>query len=118
METWDGLKYGPIMIESTEECRVRFGGQTTRLSPAAFKVLLRLLACQGGIVTYSVLRRGLYNDRTVRFWICRIRKFLKRYLGDLVTIKILRNYGYRLSLAASLLLSALSLVLAIGWKNR
>lgn len=98
MENWDDFKYGPLRVFSTEGRMVDFG-KIVSLGQAEFTVMLRLMTCRGGLVSRALLMRGLISEYMLRVSICRLRKFLKKRFGDTVTIKTVRQYGYRLSLA-------------------
>ncbi len=99
MEQWDDFRYGPLQVFSSEGRLMKFDSAIVNLGRASFTVMLRLMACQGGAVSQSVLASGLASDYTLRLTICRLRKFLKIHFGDMITIKTVRQYGYRLSLA-------------------
>lgn len=102
MESWDGLKYGPLGIASVSERRVQCEDAVYQLRTAEFITLLRLMACQGSAVSRFVLVRGLANEYTLRLTICRLRKFLKEHFGDLVEIERRSSFGYKLSLTGEL----------------
>ena len=101
MEHWDNFEFGPLKVFSTTGRLIEFG-QIVGFGKAEFAVLLRLMACQGGAVSKSVLSRGI-SDTMLRLSICRLRKFLKKHFGVAIIIQTVRQYGYRLSLAESLL---------------
>ncbi len=104
MEQWDDFKYGPLQVFSTEGRLMKFNSTVVNLGKASFTAMLRLMVCHGGVVSQALLVQGLASDSTLRLAICRLRKFLKQYFGDMLTIKTVRQYGYRLSLVGSLLL--------------
>ena len=99
MKQWDDFKYGPLQVFSTEGRLVKFDNAIVGLGQASFKVILRLMSCHGGAVSRAFLANGLASDYSLRLAICRLRKFLKLHFGNTVTIKTVRQYGYRLSLA-------------------
>lgn len=101
MEHWDNFEFGPLKVFSTAGRLVECG-QIVGFGQAEFAVLLRLMACQGGVVSKSVLSHGI-SDTMLRLSICRLRKFLKKHFGVAIIIKTVRQYGYRLSLEESLL---------------
>jgi DNA-binding response OmpR family regulator len=103
MQHWDDFTYGPLQVFSTAGRLLKFDNTIVGLGRSSFTVMLRLMACQGGVVSQASLIRGLSSGCTLRLAICRLRRFLKQYFGTMVTIKTVRQYGYRLSIAESLI---------------
>lgn len=99
METWDRIDYGPIEITAAAQRSITLGGAVLRLGRTEFIILLRLLVCQGGVVSHSMLARGLRSDYAIRFAIYRLRKRLLDHIGDAIAIEHVRQYGYKLSYA-------------------
>ena len=109
MEQWDDFAYGPLQIKETEERRIRCGSNVFTLGKSKFIVLLRLMSCQGGMVSNGFLSRGLAKDYTLRFTIYHLRKFLKKHFEDAVTIETCGRLGYKLSLSGEFLSLAIGL---------
>ncbi len=97
METWDGFTYGPLAVFHTEGRMISFGKTPRSLSYPQFAMLLRLMACRGMPITKRALTRGL-AVRYPRMIIFALRKYLKRHLGQMARIILVRGFGYRLSL--------------------
>lgn len=97
METWDGFTYGPLTVFHTEARMVTFGETHRSLSSPQFAILLRLMACHGAPVSMRALTRGL-SVRYPRVIIFALRKYLKRHLGQMARIILVRGFGYLLSL--------------------
>ncbi len=99
METWDTINYGPLEIVQVAKRLIRLRDVVLRLGRTEFIILLRLLVCQGGVVSHSMLARGLRSDYAIRFAIHRLRKRLVKHVGDSIAIDHVRHSGYKLSLA-------------------
>lgn len=105
MRDWDGFKFGPLHIYWTECRLLAVDGSEVSLGQREFNILLRLMSCHGGVVSSTMLARNLLDHPTLRMSICRLRKFLKRHFGNLVTIVTCQHYGYKLSLSGEFSLS-------------
>lgn len=99
MENWDGLSYGPLTIDLVEGRLVRFGEIMIGLGKSEFVVLLCLMACQGGVVSHTILARAFGSGFVTRFVVHRLRRRLLEHVGGSVEIEHARHYGYKLSLA-------------------
>ena len=97
METWDTINYGPLEIVQVAKRLIRLTDVVLRLGRTEFTILLRLLTCRGGVVSHSMLARGLRSDYVIRFAIYRLRKRLLDHVGGAIAIEHVRQYGYKLS---------------------
>lgn len=95
--SWNGLTYGPIVVDRTDYRSVRFGSTVVDMGKSDFTILVRLIACQGGRVSRAMLLRGLSSNSVVGPAIYRLRKILKKFFGGRVAI-IAHWHGYRISL--------------------